>query len=438
MSQEAELKLVDWFVTCSLLGQPKAKVELREAAKILITSKRELSNGWINKLLSRHVKIYESYLMKNGERFSAGQFGRQKKSWNTVIWRYLKYKNATDIILDPGRVFFCEEVDFYLGKKGVISPLSQKPRHRSQHRSYILLLTYCSDGTVLNPFVVHPSTEDFYDHGPYGIESVSSSQGKLTHESFVQYLRCVASVAQEKRVKLPVILFIRDQNLLEDIQMLLVCKELQIILVRVYETCKAYDLPMSEGKICAGQALVKKSLQMKEDEDDGFLLSKFNLPVFLYELRESMTCDWVNLQFKNSKLFPFQLPLQEEEDEQKSISETISLAETHEIQPPTAIDIQYSTWQSSRNKSESSCVNQENNVLSIPACDTSISSSYVKFCQIIGPTLVKKFTDPNYEIEMRNEMLLFKTFEMLKENNVVVDHETTQDLITVKMEVCDL
>lgn len=137
------------------------------------------------------------------------------QNWFERIKAGLAEDGLDEILLDPSRLYSCDEIGFILqnGSRQVYAPIGSKNVHQLAENKEQISALFCfsADGEVLDPFVIFSGkicSARLKAAIPPGVQFCLTANGWETPDSFLYWIRYLIRYLRSKKVKLPVILFV--------------------------------------------------------------------------------------------------------------------------------------------------------------------------------------------------------------------------------------
>lgn len=251
LTKEEEQSLVNWILESHKKGFPRRKEDIQASVKRFLDAvvrKTPFKNNvpgkhWYEAFLRRHPIL----VLRTSEAVtsaSANVAEADIRKWFGQIENYLKEKKYFSILKDPTRVFNGDETCFLFCPKigKVIAPLGAKNVYEVDQgdakQNLTVMFTFSASGDVTPPLIIYPNKrlsatiqKSIPDHWGIGL----SDNGWMKAEIFVDYIKNILHpYIIDKRLELPVILFLDGHKTHLTYEVCTLCNELNIILIALY------------------------------------------------------------------------------------------------------------------------------------------------------------------------------------------------------------
>lgn len=466
LTNEAEQELRNWILEGQMIGDPKTRENIKQAAWILSEKEENCkkfgenrpSNGFIDKFLKRNPDLRS----RKPEILSSAAANITKNnivSWFEQIEQYFSANNIMDILSDATRVINCDETGFRLNPVGSVviarknSSVNQVVKNEKEQIT--VLYGFSADGFAFDPFITYPGVRlnnDVKSQIPKGINYVMTPTGWMTTQAFCHFLKTMAAQARNRNVQFPIALFLDGHKSHEGIEVARVAREEQIVLVRLYPNATSYYQPADKGIFRPLKALYEKFVSYNRTFEN-IVPCKKNFAYILSRIHIEIDPNWIRRSFEVCGLFPFNkdafnysslktnnsLQTNSEPESFSVVSSLIdpvvastdeSLIESSKFEE-SPVSITISSHENneviqsiSNEENDESCIEINNaseqtkttSALKRKREFYSLDSPFHTFCSTVGREKIQKFDDPNFLTEMENEKLLYETYQNLKEH----------------------
>lgn len=324
LTKEEENILVQWIVTMAKAGFPITKPELLDSVQHLIEElKRENpfvgnrpGKTWYNAFLKRHPNIG----IRMAQNLTSSRAAVRKEAlqrWYAEVDEYLTESNYKTILDSPERVFNLDETAFFLNPKGnkVLALRGEKNVYQQvnadEKECLTVLVTGNANGELAPPLIVFKYTripQELSESVPKHWGIGKSETGWMTGPLFFEFITNVFHpFLLEKKIPLPVIVFIDGHASHLTLHTSKFCKENGIILVALLPNSTHLLQPMDVAVFRVLKENWKKKVhQWRLNHLDQPVLKKIHFARLLEEtLAEFITPSILQNGFRKTGLVPW-------------------------------------------------------------------------------------------------------------------------------------
>lgn len=324
LTNEEEYILEDWILTMAKAGFPITKSELLDSVQHLIQELQRknpfLDNRpgktWYNAFLKRHPVI-GIRMAQNLTSSRAAVKEETVKWWFKEVDEYLTLNNFKEILEHPHRVFNLDETAFFLNPKGnkVLARRGERNVYQQVNADekdcLTVLVTGNANGEIAPPLIVFKYariplqlSESVPKHWGIG----KSETGWMTGALFFEFISNVFHpFLLEKKIPLPVIVFIDGHASHLTLHTSKFCKEHGIILVALLPNSTHLIQPMDVAVFRVLKENWKKKVhQWRVSNLDQPVLKKIHFAPLLEEtMAECITPSILQNGFRKTGLVPW-------------------------------------------------------------------------------------------------------------------------------------
>lgn len=323
LSKENEQTIVEWIIQLSKCGFPLKKEELLSTVQKIVRDgnlETPFKDGrpgqkWYKSFINRHPEIS----LRSAEAIEKSRAKVTKQyilSWFRDLVNFLENINASDVLLDPSRIFNADESGFSLHPKSgkVLGPRGYKNLYEikkgSEKENITVLVTFSADGKMCPPCIVYP-----YVKPPRALaESMppdwilgKSDSGWMKSDIFYEY---VANGLHEyilsNNIKKPIIFFVDGHRSHMSVELSEFCDNNGIILYALPPNSTHIIQPADVSVFKPLKESWRQTVRKWQNENEEKTLTKVVFaPVFKRALENTNFSDHIKRGFKRCGLFPF-------------------------------------------------------------------------------------------------------------------------------------
>ncbi|XP_058824368.1 uncharacterized protein LOC131685032 [Topomyia yanbarensis] len=231
MRPEEEDFLLQWMTDCCQRGFSIKKRNVEAAAEQLI---RQSSETRLHPFVD--TVYYEKFLKRwvSTDRVKDRKVIGVVPDWFSHVDRYLTEGNHNDILIDPNRIFLCDEFKFQ-------ERMDVSENIKTSLTETNMLYTITASGNVLQPLIVYPFKgeipEKIIKSAPKNCAIVPQQHGTVTPKILIAYFkRVLRKFIEQNNIPKPVIVYIDESQIDLTLELTTACKNLDIVILGL--TCQ--------------------------------------------------------------------------------------------------------------------------------------------------------------------------------------------------------
>lgn len=323
LNMREEKRLVKWMTDLTKCGFPRKPDDLLNTVQNITREENRKTpfkdyrpgKTWYAAFLKRHPELS----LRTPQGISKGRAIVTEESirlWFRDLESYLESQNASDVLLDPKRVFNCDETSFSMCPKTgkVIAPVGWKNVYTIQpgneKETITVLFTFSADGDTVTPMVVFPHVrppKEITDSVPDSWFLGRSETGWMRSETFFEYIaNGFNQWLTDNEIPRPVVLFLDGHKSHLTMELSEFCHENQIILYCLPPNTTHIMQPADVSVFKPLKGDYKKTVREWQNQNEvNSLLSKVTFcPLIKQVLEQKDLTTSIQNGFRKSGLFP--------------------------------------------------------------------------------------------------------------------------------------